>query len=95
MLKAATIKCDMLFLFSRPRNASTGVENAVDGFMGSLCHFSLPQWHGTANMMGLTGGGGQGGTTTALTWNHVGEQIKLNGAQQTWFYFVLLILVRP
>lgn len=57
-----------------------GVENAVDGFMGSLCRFSLPQWHGTDVIVGSGGagaggpGGGQGGGSPALGWNHVGER---------------------
>ncbi|CAM9634277.1 unnamed protein product, partial [Ectocarpus sp. 13 AM-2016] len=55
-----------------------GVENALDGFVGSLCRFSLPQWHGTDVVLGggaSSGGAGagvHGGGSPALGWNHVG-----------------------
>lgn len=62
-----------------PLAHGSGVENAVDGFVGSLCRYSLPQWHGTDVIVGGGGsgaggaGGGQGGGSPALGWNHVGE----------------------
>lgn len=65
-----------------------GVENAVDGFMGSLCRYSLPQWHGTDVVVGGGGPGaggagalgGSGGGSPAIGWNHVGEGHVINHA---------------
>lgn len=61
------------------QHACAGLENAVDGFMGSLCRASLPQWHGADVVVGGSagaggsGGGAQAGGSPALSWNHVGE----------------------
>ncbi|CAN0066640.1 unnamed protein product, partial [Choristocarpus tenellus] len=50
-----------------------GLENALDGLLGSLCRFSLPAWHGAEVVVS---GGGTGrtrqGFSLAPGWTHVG-----------------------
>ncbi|CAM9691580.1 unnamed protein product, partial [Discosporangium mesarthrocarpum] len=66
-----------------------GLENALDGFFGSLCRFALPSWHGTEVVTGgvHSHGGGLGrpvgGAGGTLGWTHMGTlQAMLRAAHR-------------